>query len=387
MRAALEHLIQEEGVLGSNPSSVHAHGRLAKKYLTEARERVATSLGTSPDDLIFTSCGTEANQLVIRSVLEPRLTSGKKPHWITTPVEHECNLKMQEWVRERGGSVSVLPVDSSGAPIISEFAQLVRPETALVSVIWVNNETGVITDVETLARECQARGIPLHVDGAQAWGKIPVRLKELGVTYAAFAAHKIGALSGTGVLYLKPGAELAPLIQGKQERSRRGGTENLIGIVAAGAAAHALQDAAYWEAMAPGGSVERYRDRLQAVVTAHILSAVVNGGQARRVPNTLSLCFEGVEKDGMVAALDLEGFSVSSGSACSSGVVEPSHVLLALGRSRGLASAGVRISISRETSWEDLERFVPALERVVTRFRKSSPQISTQTESARVRSS
>ena len=235
---ALRGLIQEQDVLGSNPSSVHAHGRKAKQYLAEARERVALSLGSPSDDLVFTSSGTEANQLAIRSVLEP-LT---KPHWITTPVEHECNLKMQEWLRERGGTVSLLPVDSNGAPIISELTKLIRPETALVTAIWVNNETGVITDVEALARECReynkGRGIPLHLDGAQAWGKIPLNLKKLGVTYAAFAAHKIGALSGTGVLYLKSGAPLVAQMKGKQERGRRGGTENVLGIVAAGVAAH-----------------------------------------------------------------------------------------------------------------------------------------------------
>ena len=159
------------------------------------------------------------------------------------------------------------------------------------------------------------------------------------MTYAAFAAHKIGGLSGTGVLYLKAGAAFAPMIQGKQERSRRGGTENLFGIVAAGAAAATL-DSAHWQAVAPGGAVESVRDRLQAMICERIPGTLVNGKGARRVANTLSLCFEGVEKDGMVAALDLEGFSVSSGSACSSGVVEPSHVLLALGRSSGLASAG-----------------------------------------------
>lgn len=359
---ALTHLLQDDGTLGSNPSSIHAHGRKAKKYLTEARDRVALSLGTSPDDLIFTSSGTEANQLAIRSVFERAAGA----HWITTPVEHECNLKMQDWVRENGGSVSLLPVDSSGAPVVSELKSLVCPETALVTAIWVNNETGVITDVEALAGECQSLGIPLHVDGSQAWGKLPVNLRDLGVTYAAFAAHKIGALSGTGVLYARPGASIAAQMKGKQERGRRGGTENILGITAAGVAASKI-DLAAWK------DIAEMRDRLEALISEKIPGTLVNGGgESARVASTLSLCFEGVEKDGMVAALDLEGFSVSSGSACASGVVEPSHVLLALGREPGLAAAGLRVSIPPATAWEDLRGFAESLVRVVERFRKTS---------------
>jgi cysteine desulfurase len=374
--AAVRELFQDQEAFSFNPSSIHAHGRKARRYLNEARDRVALSLGVSSDDLIFTSSGTEANQLAIRSVFDASfrdadLNQKVRPtfwHWISTPVEHECNLQMQDWLRERGGTVSFLPVDSNGAPIVSKLRELIRPETALVSAIWVNNETGVITDVEALSRECQTHGIPLHLDAAQAWGKLPIDLKQLNVTYAAVAAHKIGALAGTGALYVKPRATFTSQMKGKQERARRGGTENLLGIVAAGVAASQI-DLNQWK------EIEILRNRLQNKIESQIQGTLINGGGAPRIANTLSMCFEGIEKEGLVTALDLEGFSVSSGSACSSGVVEPSHVLLALGRSPGLSSAGLRVSISSGTTWAQLEEFAGVLEKVVARIRQSSTSI------------
>jgi len=238
---ALRAILQDE-IFGANPSSVHVHGRKAKHLVLEARDRVARSLGalTNPDSLVFTSSGTEANQLVIRSVFEPLLEIKQRAHWITTPVEHDCNLQMIDWLKDRGGEVSFLPVDSNGTPDASKLSSLLRPETALVSAIWVGNETGVISPVEELARACLKASVPLHLDGAQAWGKIPVNLDELakqGLTYAAFAPHKIGGLAGTGVLWSKKGARLISQIRGQQQGNRRGGTENLLGIYAAGVAA------------------------------------------------------------------------------------------------------------------------------------------------------
>ena len=202
---ALRAILQDE-IFGANPSSVHVHGRKAKHLVLEARDRVARSLGalSTPDSLVFTSSGTEANQLVIRSIFEPLLESKQRAHWITTPVEHECNLQMVDWLKDRGGEVSFLPVDSNGSPQVSALASLVRPDTALVSVIWVGNETGVISPIEDFAKACLNAKVPLHSDGAQAWGKLPIdldRLSKIGLTYAAFAPHKIGALSGTGVLW------------------------------------------------------------------------------------------------------------------------------------------------------------------------------------------
>jgi cysteine desulfurase len=370
---ALRAILQDE-IFGANPSSVHGHGRKAKHLVLEARDRVARSLGalSNPDSLVFTSSGTEANQLVIRSVFEPLLEFKQRAHWITTPVEHDCNLQMIDWLKSRGGEVSLLPVDSKGIPDVSKLSSLLRPETALVSAIWVSNETGVISPVEELARECFKASVPLHLDGAQAWGKIPVNIDELakqGLTYAAFAPHKIGGLAGTGVLWTKKGARLISQIRGQQQANRRGGTENLLGIYAAGVAASQIGAS---QPIKEQEELAELRDRLQKQIQSKISGTLVNGEGAPRIAGTLSLCFEGIERDGLVQALDLEGFSVSSGSACSSGVTEPSHVLRALGRSEGLARAGLRISIPSGTPWENLESFVTILEVIVHRMRKSS---------------
>ena len=225
-----------------NPSSIHSHGRLAKRWLAESREQIAHSLGKSvdPEQLIFTSSGTEANQLAIRSVFERRLIKGERLHWITTPVEHDSVMQMQNWILERGGEVSVLPVDSNGAPKIEYLAELWRPETALVSMLWVNNETGVISSVEEAIAFVKAKGGQIHLDAAQAWGKLPIDLEALGAHRVTFSGYKVGGLPGTGVLWLNKGVRADAVILGKQEKGRRGGTENLTGLISLGAAAQSL---------------------------------------------------------------------------------------------------------------------------------------------------
>jgi cysteine desulfurase len=337
---------------------------MAKRRMSEARERIASSLGgADSEQLVLTSSGSEANQLAIRSALEAKLASGA--HYICTAVEHDSVLQMKAWIEARGGSVSFLPVDRSGAPVVSELASLIRPETALISAVWVNNETGVIADVAALAAIAKERGIPLHLDAAQAWGKLPIDVSRLGADYLTFSAHKIGALAGTGVLWAARGRKLEAMVLGKQEKGRRGGSENLLGAVACGRAASELDPLAFAARVAP------LRDRLEGAISERIPGTRVNGGSAPRVANTLNLSFDGVEGDGMVMALDLAGFSVSSGSACSSGAIEPSHVLLAMGRSKSEAMAAIRVSLHEGTTWEELEGFVPALAAVVERMRKA----------------
>jgi cysteine desulfurase len=357
----IKALSSQDLILGGNPSSIHAHGRKAKNLISDARSKIASSLGLHSREatrsILFTSSGSEANQLVIKSTFIPLVREKKKIHWITTPVEHSCNLKMVEWVKGFGGEVSFLPVDSQGRANISALASLVRPETALVSLIWVNNETGVINDIESFARECARLKIPLHLDGAQAWGKLPVELEklaELGVSYAAFAAHKIGGLSGNGVLWAK---EIKNVFVTP-------GTENTIGISIMGVAAAQID-------LSRQPELAGLRDRLQSLITSKISGVIVNGGDAPRVAGTLSLSFDGISKQGLVQSLDLEGFSVSSGSACASGNPEPSHVLRAMGRTFEQASAAARISFGPEMPWSDLERFALALEKTVTRMRNA----------------
>jgi cysteine desulfurase len=350
----------------SNPSSIHSHGQRAKRLVAEARERVAASLGprTDPEQVIFTSSGSEANQLAIRSVLEPLLERGERPHWIISPLEHDSTLQLVEWLEARGGSVSRLAVDERGAWDPASLEQAWRPGTALVSAVWVNNETGVIGDVAALVREARERGAAVHVDAAQAWGKLPLDVEALGAQLVSLSAHKIGGLAGTGALHVGRGIRVSGLLRGKQEKGRRGGTENLLGIVAMGEAAAHLDPEAW------GAGVAALRDRLESAICERIPGTVVNGGKAPRVANTLNVSFDGVEGDGLVMALDLAGYSVSSGSACSSGALEPSHVLLAMGRSRAQAMAAVRVSLADDgLPWEALEGFVSALEAAVARVR------------------
>jgi len=355
----------ESGVLIPNPSSIHSHGRFAKRVLADAREKIARSLGpnTDPEQLVFTSSGSEANQLAIRSVLGPRLSRGDKPHWITTPMEHDSNLQMANWVTQSGGKVSFLRVNPDGTPDILSISELLCPETALVSLVWVNNETGVISDLPAMTQKLQGLSIPLHVDAAQAWGKLPMDEQRIHAQFLTFSAHKIGGLAGAGGLYLERGNSVSAAILGKQEKGRRGGTENLLGIMAMGVAAGELKPQEW------AGRVAPVRDRLQQEICQRIEGVQVNGSQAARVANTLNLSFKGVEGEGLVLALDLAGYCVSSGSACSSGVLAPSHVLLAMGLTRAQAMSAVRVSLADELPWEVLSGFVLALEKAVSRVR------------------
>jgi cysteine desulfurase len=371
VREALERTLASSELV-PNPSSIHSFGRKAKKILNGAREKIARSFGdlsfgSGHDPITFTSSGTEASQLAIRSVLEPAFLRGEKPHWITTPVEHDATLRMIDWTKERGGSVSFLPVDSNGAPDVSRLRELVTPSTRLVSVIWVNNETGVVTDVLRLSAEASDAGLPLHLDGAQAWGKIELSLPKTGAAYVSFSGHKIGALSGTGVLWKsKPATPIASVIFGNQEQGARGGSENVFGILSLGAAADVLRPVAWDE------EIRTSRDQMEEKVLKALQGVRVNGAGAARVANTLSLSFEGIERFGLVPALDLEGYALSSGSACSSGVSEPSHVLRAMGHTLGLAAASIRISLAEPMSEPDIDSFVAALSRCVYRMRNSS---------------
>jgi cysteine desulfurase len=362
--AVIEKLLPWLGDL-PNPSSGHSHGRRAKRALSEARQKIAQSLGgeNDPDRIVFTSSGTEANQLVVRSLFESQLNQGLKPHWITTPVEHDSNLQIVKWLESRGGTVSYLPVHSHGAPQVLEVKSLIRPETALISAIWVNNETGVITDVETLAQQAHSHSIPLHLDAAQAWGKIPIQAHTLGAQFVTFSGHKIGALAGVGGVWVSPEQSLLPLIAGKQEKGRRGGTENILGIISMGLASEQIDPLSWAARVAP------LRDRLQKSICERIPGACIHGEGALRVANTLNFSFQGVKGDGLIMALDLAGYSVSSGSACSSGIQAPSHVLLAMGKTPREASSAIRVSLSDVISWEKLEGFIHALEGAVGNLR------------------
>lgn len=357
-----------ERVLLPNPSSIHTPGRDAKRRLTRAREQVARSLGSRtvrPEQIVFTSSGTESNQLAIRCVLEPLFLEGRKPHWILAATEHDSVLRMIPWVERQGGSVSLLPVDDQGLPRLDRLSELWKPETALVSLIWVNNETGVLIDPTSWAREIRSRGAHLHLDGAQAWGKIHFDLGELGADYVSFSGHKIGALPGSGALWMADAAKRgASTVLGSQEEERRGGTENLLGAIAMGAAASVLNPEEW------GKKTSDLRDRMESEVLDRVSDVIINGARVARVGNTSSLSFQGIS-GGLIPSLDLQGYFVSAGSACSAGTPEPSHVLLAMGRTKEEALSSVRVSLSEDLRWDDCLGFVSALETSVRNLRES----------------
>lgn len=365
------------GMTLGNPSSQHSAGRRARSSLQRSREQVSASIGaTDSSQIIFTSSGTESIQLALRSRFEPSLRSGIKPHLITTRVEHEATLQMIEWLQSHGGSVSYLDLDAQGRPQAASFERAWNEAGSaaksaggiVLSAIWVNNESGVISDVRALAAEGRARGVYVHFDGAQAWGKLAsLDVAKLGANAVSFSAHKIGGLAGTGVLWVD--AAMAPsegLLRGKQEQGRRGGTENLVGIVAVGAAAAGIQDGL----IARLTALEKARDALEKQVVGQVGGIVVNGAGAPRVPNTLNFSIEGIEGSTLVQSLDLDGFAVSAGSACASGVPQPSHVLLALGRDERLAKASLRLSFAEPLETALIAEFTNALAAHVARMRK-----------------
>jgi len=354
----------------ANPSSIHSDGRVAKKLLLDARESIAQSIfknQNSSDQIVLTSSGTEANQTVIQSVLTEAFVTKKRPHWITSAVEHDSVMQMREWFEAQGGIVTLVGVDLKGSVNLKSLENEIIPEsTALVSLVWVNNETGVVSPVEEVSKITKQNKIPLHLDGAQAWGKIELNYNELSPDYLTFSSHKIGAPAGVGIIALGKNVKFAPLIFGKQEKGRRGGTENLFGIVGAGVAASTLNPKLYEESISPK------REYLEQLLARLIEGVKINGMGSQRVCNTLNLSFEGVHGDGLVMALDLAGYCVSSGSACSSGALEPSHVLMAMGLSKKEAMAAVRVSLNYDISLQDIDHFVENLATIVNRIRNAA---------------
>ena len=356
-----------------NPSSSHALGRRARRLFADAREAIAASIGADAEQLLLTSSGSEANQFVIRSLLqsalEARGAEGPVPHWILCAGDHDSVLQLREWWAQAGGQYAVLPLLPNGQPDLSNLWGLIRPETALLSLCWVNNETGVVADLAMVHRTLQSfPWVKLHLDAVQAWGKLPLAVEQLGASAVTLSGHKIGAPAGTGIIWLNRGVRLLhPLIFGKQEKGRRGGTENLLGWIGVGAAAQTLTPAAYV------AKVEPLRQALERQILARIPGVRINGEGAPRVANTTSLTFEGVRGEGLVMALDLEGYCASVGSACASGVQEPSHVLLAMGYTPDQALGSVRVSLWEGNTEDDVRGFVDALERVVSRIRGSKP--------------
>lgn len=346
----------------ANPSSLHYFGQQARHAIETAREQVAAAIGARPRQIVFTGGGTEANHLAIRGALAA--APGKR-HLVTTPVEHDSVRRLVERLAEEGYRVTTLGVDRTGQIDPAEFEAALSEDTALASIMHANNETGVIFPLERLAEIAAARGVPLHTDATQTVGKLPVNVAKLPVSLLTLAAHKFHGPKGVGVLYLRRGARVQPqLLGGHQEHDLRAGTENVAGVVGAGEALRLAVEHLDEE----NTRVRALRDRLESELLSRVEAAHPIGDREHRLPNTANVAFEALQAEAILMLLSNEGICASSGSACSSGSLEPSHVLQAMGVPERIAHGAIRLSLSRFNSDADvdyaLERVPPAIQRL-----------------------
>jgi cysteine desulfurase len=348
-----------------NPSSVHHYGQVAKAALDDARSAVAALVGGDPSEIVFTSGGTESDNFAIRGVAEALAPTGRR-HLIATTIEHEAVLNTFKALARRGWKTTLLPVDQSGIVSTDALEQALTDDTGLVSVMHANNEIGTIQPVAQLARLAKARGALFHTDAVQTAGKIPVDVKALGVDLLSLSAHKFYGPKGAGALWIRRGVRLhTPMTGGKQERGRRAGTENVAGIVGLGVAAHLARGTM----AAAGDRLAALRDRLEEGVLAAVSGTAINGARAPRVPNTTNISFDRIEAESLLIALDLAGIAVSTGSACSSGTLEPSHVLKAMGFPSHRTQNSIRFSLGAANTEADIQRVIEVLPGVVDKLR------------------
>ncbi|MCI8524677.1 MAG: aminotransferase class V-fold PLP-dependent enzyme [Oscillospiraceae bacterium] len=351
-----------------NPSSLHQSGQRAAAALEDARRRVAACIGASPREIYFTAGGSEADNQALCSAARAGARRGRT-HIVSTAFEHHAVLHALEALAEEGFEVQLLDVPPDGVVSAAQVAAAIRADTCLVSVMSANNELGTVQPVAELGALCRARGIPFHTDAVQAAGHLPVDVAAQQVDYLALSAHKFGGPKGAGVLYARRGLPVAPLIRGgAQERGQRGGTENLPALAGMAAALEASCRTLEAEAR----RLTRLRDRLTDGLS-RIPHAALNGDPARRLPGHVSFCFEGVEGESLLLLLDEAGICASSGSACTSGSLEPSHVLLAIGRPAELAHGSLRLTLGPENTEADVDAILEAVPAAVARLRAMSP--------------
>lgn len=357
-----------------NASSIHHHGQHARAAVEKARESVAKLLGCRAAELVFTSGGTEADNIAIFGLARPR------DHVITSQIEHHAVLNACKRLEQRGFEVTYLPVDGRGLIDPDELKRALRPSTKLISIMMANNETGVLQAVEEIGRIAAEADVYFHTDAVQAAGKIPINVQKIGCDLLSISGHKFHGPQGTGAIYVRRGTLIEPLFfGGNHERQRRAGTENLPGIIGLGRAAEiALRGF-------EDGSVSRIgelRDRLESTVLDQVDAAGVNSGQTPRVPNTSNIFFDHIEGEAMVIALDLKGLAVSTGAACSSGAIEPSHVLTAMGLPPERARASIRFSLGKQNTKEDVDFALSVIPATIARLRELSPTYKSSPVSA-----
>ncbi len=355
----------------ANPSSIYRMAQAARSALDRARDALASSLGAHPSELIFTAGGTESDNAAIKGTELAQRERGR--HIITTAIEHHAVLHPVEEMRERFGfETTVVPVRQDGIVDPAEIAKSIRPGTVLISVMWANNEVGTIQPVEEIGSLARSRGIPFHVDAVQSAGALPIDLASVPIDLLSVSAHKFYGPKGVGLLYVRRGTPWWPLLTGGgQERNRRAGTENVAGIVGMARALEMVT--AEREAMS--GHVRGLRDYLLREIPNRISGTHINGALDPRLPNNANFSFPSVHGESLLVGLDLAGIMASSGSACTSGSLEPSHVLHAIGLPDRLAQASLRITLGRENTMAEMERTVEVLTRLVTRLRSIAPAV------------
>ncbi len=348
-----------------NASSIHHFGQQAKAVMDDARSAVATLVHAEASEIVFTSGGTESDNFAIRGAAEALESSGRR-HLIASAIEHEAVLNTLRALARRGWRTTMLPVDQSGIISPDRLREVIDADTALVSVMHANNEIGTIQPVAALAAIAHEHGALMHTDAVQSAGKIPIDVRTLGVDLLSLSAHKFNGPKGAGVLWIKRGTKMQPTVTGgKHERNRRAGTENIPAIAGLGAAA----TLAARKMTAEAARVSALRDRLEAGVLRDVSGTVVNGARDPRVPNTTNISFERVEAESLLIALDLDGIAVSTGSACSSGTLEPSHVLKAMGLPSHRTQNSLRFSLGMFSTEAEVDRVLEALPRLVDKIR------------------
>ncbi len=363
----VEAMMPAFGPLYGNASSMHTFGGQMGRYIQTAREQVAGILNADPEEIIFTSCGSESDNSAWYSATE---TQPEKRHVITTKVEHSAVLAYGHYLENKGYEVTWLGVDDKGRLDLEELDRSIRPDTALVSLMYANNETGTIFPIEEVARIVKSHGVQLHVDAVQAVGKEIIDLKKLPIDYLALSGHKLHAPKGIGALYVRRGTRFRPYLKGgHQERGRRAGTENVPYIIGLGKACELAASNLEMERT----QVAALRDRLQAGLVEAIPHCKVNGDQEHRLPNTLNISFEAVEGEALLLQLDQYRICASSGSACTCGSLEPSHVLRAMGVPFTYAHGSVRFSLSRYNTEAEIDRVIEVMPKIVSELREISP--------------
>ena len=351
-----------------NPSSMHSFGGNVGGAIKTARENIATLLGAAPSEIVFTSCGTESDGTAIRAAIE---SNPEKRHIVTSRVEHPAIKNLYETLSKKGYHTTFVPVDDKGRLDLDYLYESLSEDTAVVSLMWGNNETGVLFPIEEISREVKDRGILFHTDAVQAVGKVPIKVSESGVDMLSISGHKFHAPKGIGALYIRKGTKFSPfMIGGHQESGRRGGTENTAAIIGLGKAAELASDHLQKDGYR---DISRLRDKLEHALLEKVPNAMVNGDTTSRLPNTTSIAFEYVEGEAILLMMNEHGICASSGSACTSGSLEPSHVLRAMGVPFTAAHGSIRFSLSRYNTEDEMDVIIDTLPPIIERLRELSP--------------